>query len=110
MMLTFNDLPDAVMQLTQEVRELKELFKSEQTSTNEVIERPIMMQEASELLGLAVPTIYSKVSRGELPAMRRGNRLYFSPSELIAYLKTGRKKTSEDIFQEVDSFLLTQKK
>lgn len=111
MTFTFNDLPEAVMNLTKEVKELKELFKSEQqTKFIPSEEKPIKMQEASELLNLAIPTIYSKVSRGELPAMRRGNRLYFLRSELLAYLKAGRKKSSEDIFLEVDSYLANQKK
>ena len=48
---------------------------------------------ASELLGLTVPTIYSKVSRNELPVMKRDKRLYFSRVELLEYIKAGRKKT-----------------
>lgn len=73
-------------------------------------ERLLTIQEASEFLSLAVPTIYSKVSKGELPVMKRGKRLYFSDSELIAYLKTGRKKNADDVLCEVENFLTSQKK
>jgi excisionase family DNA binding protein len=73
-------------------------------------ERFLTIQEASEFLSLSVPTIYSKVSKGELPVMKRSKRLYFSNSELLDYLKEGRKKTSSEIQQEVDLYLLNNKK
>lgn len=47
------------------------------------------IQEAAEFLHLTVPTIYSKVSRGELPVKKRSKRLYFSKLELIDYLNEG---------------------
>lgn len=73
-------------------------------------ERFLTIQEASEFLSLSVPTIYSKVSKGELPVMKRSKRLYFSNSELLEYLKGGRKKTSSEIQQEVDLYLSNNKK
>jgi excisionase family DNA binding protein len=73
-------------------------------------ERFLTIQEASEFLSLSVPTIYSKVSKGELPVMKRSKRLYFSNSELLEYLKEGRKKTSSEIQQEVDLYLSNNKK
>lgn len=68
-------------------------------------ERLLTIQEAAEFLKLAVPTIYSKVSRNELPVMKRGKRLYFSKSDLMDYLKAGRRKTNEDLEKEVDKHL-----
>ena len=109
--LTFDQLPKAVTMLTIEVSELKRLFleKQEQQPIQQP-ERFLTIQEASEFLSLSVPTIYSKVSKGELPVMKRSKRLYFSNSELLEYLKEGRKKTSSEIQQEVDSYLSNNKK
>jgi excisionase family DNA binding protein len=64
---------------------------------------PLMKQ--SKVLGLSAPTMYSKVSRGELPVMKRGNRLYFSKKELLEYLKAGRKKTNAEIEAEAQAYL-----
>jgi len=58
------------------------------------------IQEASEFLNLSVPTIYSKVSRGEIPVMKQGKRLYFSSVELMQFIKDGRRKTNSEIEAE----------
>ena len=70
------------------------LQKNEQQSTQQQ-EEFLTVKQASELLNLSVPTLYSKVSKGELPVMKRGKRLYFSKQELTEYIKSGRKLTNE---------------
>ena len=61
--------------------------------------------EAAKFVGLVVPTIYSLVSRGEIPVCKRARRLYFSRQDLTEWIKSGRKKTTKDIEAEVKSFL-----
>ena len=73
-------------------------------------ERLLTIQEAAEFLNLKVPTMYSKVSKGELPVMKRSKRLYFSRTELLEYLKDGRKKSNAEIEQEAKAYLLNNKK
>jgi len=73
-------------------------------------EQLLTIQEAAEFLSLTVPTIYSKVSKGELPVMKRSKRLYFSRTELLNYLKDGRKKSNAEIEQEAKAYLLNSKK
>lgn len=104
---TFEQLPQAVAVLTKEVSELKQLLlqKSNQQPTASP-EQLLTVQEAAKFLNLTVPTIYSKVSRGELPYMKRGKRLHFSSIELMQYLKEGRKKTNAEIEAEAKSYLL----
>ena len=66
----------------------------------EPIEQPeqlLTIQQAAAYLSLTVPTIYRKVSIGELPAMKQGKRLYFSRIELLEYLKDGRKKSNAEL-------------
>jgi excisionase family DNA binding protein len=67
------------------------------------------VKEAAEFLCLTKPTIYGKVSRGELPVMKRGNRLYFSREELTVYLKEGRKKTNTEVEDEAHTYLKKKK-
>ena len=38
------------------------------------LEKLLNIQEAAQFLNLAIPTLYSKVSKGELPVMKRGKR------------------------------------
>lgn len=78
--------------------------------TTEQPEQFLTIQGAAQFLNLAVATIYSKVSREELPFMKRGNRLYFSSIELMEYLKQGRHKSNAEIEQEVDAYLSNKKK
>ena len=108
--LTFDQLPKAVTMLTKEVSELKRLLieKQEQTPTEQP-EQLLTVQEAAQFLNLTVPTIYSKVSKGELPVMKRSKRLYFSSTELMAYLKEGRKKSNAEIEQEAEAYLSNNK-
>ena len=108
--LTFDKLPEAVTMLTKEVSELKRLLIEKQEQPTTPPEQLLTIQEAAEFLSLAVPTMYSKVSKGELPVMKRSKRLYFSRTELLEYLKDGRKKSNAEIEQEAEAYLLNNKK
>ena len=109
--LTFNDLPTAVTMLTKEVSELKRLLIEKQENLpTEKPEQLLTVQEAAQFLNLTVPTIYSKVSKGELPVMKRSKRLYFSSTELMEYLKEGRKKSNAEIEAEAQAYLSNNKK
>jgi excisionase family DNA binding protein len=109
--LTHDTLPQGVTTLLKELREFKNLFIQEQKDTpNEHPEKPLNVQEAAQFLNLTVATIYSKVSKGELPVMKRSKRLYFSSAELLAYIKDGRKKSNAEIEQESEAYLTKLKR
>ncbi len=73
-------------------------------------EQLLTVQEAANFLSLSVPTIYGKVSKGELPVMKRSKRLYFSSIDLMDYLKAGRKKSNAEIEAEAEAYLSNKKK
>jgi len=77
---------------------------------SEQLEQLFTIQQAADFLSLAVPTIYSMVSRSELPYMKRSKRLYFSRVELINYVKQGRKKTIAEAVSEADQYLINKKR
>jgi excisionase family DNA binding protein len=109
--LSFEKLPEAVVMLTKEVSELKKLLiENQENSIKEQPEKLLTIQEASVFLSLSIATIYSKVSKGELPVMKGGKRLYFSSVELLNFLKQGRKKSKSEIEQEAEVNLLNLKK
>ena len=109
--LTFDLLPKAVTELTNEIGELKRLIIDNHNQARvEEPEQLLTIQEAAGFLKLAVPTIYSKVSKGELPVMKRSKRLYFSSTELMEYLKRGRKKSNAEIEHEAAAYMSKKEK
>lgn len=104
---TFDQLPQSVAVLIKEVSELKHLLLLNGNKQSEALtEKLLNVQQAADFLNLSVPTVYSKVSRGELPVMKRGKKLHFSNTELIQYLKAGRKLTNSEIETEAENYLL----
>ena len=103
---TFDELPKRVHQNGLRLEELKNLVLIAISSKTEEQDIPNMdVNQAAEFLKLKVPTIYSKVSRGEIPCMKRSCRLYFSRKDLIAYLKEGRRMTNSEIDALADSYM-----
>ena len=56
----------------------KESSKKISNNIEVIDDKVLSIDEVSKLLGLAKATIYSKVSKRELPHMKRGKNLYFS--------------------------------
>jgi excisionase family DNA binding protein len=101
--ISFNDLPEAVAELTKKVDELYKIITNVQPQ--EPVDQFLTVKETAMFLHLSVPTIYSKAARRELPFMKRSKRLYFAKSDLEDYLKDGRVKTVREIEEEADQFL-----
>lgn len=76
---------------------LQEVLKSINIAPVEYPDEILDVREAAELLNLSIPTVYSKVSKKEIPCMKRGKKLHFSRNELLRYLHGGRRKTAEEV-------------
>lgn len=61
------------------------------------LELPISISEASAITNLAVPTIYGLVHQGRIPSYKQGKRLYFLRSEILTWIKAGRRQTEDEI-------------
>lgn len=109
-LLTFEQLPRAITMLRKDINDLKELLvqkrKEEEKSEKDIF---FNIQQAADLLNLSVPTIYSKVSKGELPVMKRGKRLYFSQIELLDYIREGKRRSSTEIVAETEAYFSNKK-
>ncbi len=93
-------------------RWVREVFQ-EKPQITQLTEQPdqlLTIEQTAEFLNLTKPTIYSLVSRNEIPFMKRSKRLYFSRVELINYLKQGRKKTNSEVEAEAQLYLLNRKR
>jgi excisionase family DNA binding protein len=104
--LTFDQLPAEVVRLSRIVESMYHLL-SQQNQSVEKQDHKLNVEEAAEFLGVTVPTIYSKKSKGELPACKApgSKRLFFFKSDLVNYLKQGRQKTNLEIEAESHNYL-----
>ncbi|MBK8342472.1 MAG: helix-turn-helix domain-containing protein [Bacteroidetes bacterium] len=101
--LTFNELPQAVSDLTREIKEIKELLLAKKSDVAPEEDLLLTIKQAGELLNLSVPTLYGYVQRSEIPVSKRGKRLYFSKKELLDWVKEGRKKTLAEMDEQANS-------
>jgi excisionase family DNA binding protein len=86
-----------------------------QQSNNEQKEEPkgdeyLTIVQASELLNLAKPTIYSLTCKHEIPFLKKGKKLYFKKNDLVEWLNSGRKLTRSEIEQEAQEYLVRKRK
>jgi excisionase family DNA binding protein len=65
----------------------------------------LSIKQASEFLNLAVPTLYSLVSKNEIPVNKKGKRLYFNQEELIHWIKQGKRPLKFEIKRDVQHLL-----
>ena len=98
--ITFDKLPQAVTYLTEQVAELKQMVSALQPSTQDkhVL---VGIEEACRIVKKAKPTVYALVRKGLLPAYKKGKQLYFYEDELLVWIENGRKKTSEQNYEEM---------
>ena len=101
--ITFNDLPEVVAQLRDEVMSLRNLL-TEQRSVNNAkavdTHVPMSVEEAAEYLGIPKGTLYMKLSEGSIPATKPGKRYCLYRDELDKWLETGRKSQVPLSFEE----------
>ena len=101
---TFENLPLLIKELKEEVLGLKSIIE-ECRIPNEEKKELLNIDEVSELLSLSKSTIYTKVSRRELPFIKQSKRLYFEKSEILSCLHSSRKPTLGELNEDVHSYL-----
>lgn len=110
--LTFNELPTAMSLLLEKINVLEEQLKESarfnvlKVSDEEEI---LIADDVARLLKVTIGTIRTKTSNGELPSMKRFGKNYYLKSEIIAYLKEGRKLSNQEIEEQANQYLLTKK-
>jgi excisionase family DNA binding protein len=110
MQITFEQLPQTMFLVLQSLERLERLLAEKEKSSIPPTDEPLTVEEAAKFLRLKKPTVYTLVSKGELPVLKRSKRNYFLKEDLINYLKAGRKKTLDEIANEADTYLTRKKK
>ena len=101
--LTFEQLPEAIGRILTRLDEIEQLLLTNQAEG--IKDETMDVKQAAEYLKLKIPTVYSKVSRRELPFNKPGKNLHFLKSELFAWIQAGRKKTKQEINNDVGTHL-----
>ena len=97
---TFDQIPVMMNKIHDKLEHLEKLIIRIST-VEENKEEVLNIQEASKLLNLSVSTIYSKVSKREIPVNKQGKRIYFYRHELMKWIKSGRVKTYLEIQNDI---------
>lgn len=102
---TFEQLPKAVTLLHERLENIEQLLVGREVQKDEV--QLLTIKEAAQFLNLTVPTLYGYSQRNEIPVCRKGKRLYFSKSELIDWVNSGRK---DGMVKPTDDIILPKRK
>lgn len=71
------------------------------------IEEPsfLTIDEAAKLINLTKPTVYGLVHQNKIPYIKKGKRLYFVKSELLAWINSGKQTTKSEAEIKADDYL-----
>ena len=106
--LTFEQVPAAISRIENELIRLRselKTLKKDDSDPNELMD----VTDAAKYLNLAVATLYIKVSKKQIPHIKKGKKLRFLRSDLLDWLKSGRKATAKEIQENGSEFLATKK-
>ena len=87
------------------LRVLSRVINQNSLERSDQVKELLNIEEACELLSIKKPTLYQKVSRREIPFLKRSKRLYFKREDLIEYLEKGRVKSISEITEEAENLL-----
>lgn len=70
----------------------------------------LSVEEAAVFLRIKITTLYEKTANKLIPHFKRGKRLYFYRSELEAWLRQGKVKTTGELRDEASAYLNSHSK
>ena len=75
-------------------------FNNDLTKGLNAEKETLSVAEASVLTGLRPKSIYTKVSRLEMPSLTRGRPLMFSRTELVLWMRNGKPTVSQIMYDK----------
>ena len=92
--ITFNDLPQVIAELRDEVSGMKALLLNLQnrpTQQREIRHRPVTPEQVAEYTNIPLATIYQKLANREIPGSKPGKRWVIYLDEIDKWLEASRK-------------------
>ena len=113
--LTFNDLPQVVAQLRDEVMGMRALLTRQQEENRKRLVRenrhkPMTVEEAAEYTRIPLGTLYMKLGDGTIPATKPGKRYVLYQDELDRWLEANRKNAVPLTADEENKVILSSHK
>lgn len=113
--LTFNDLPQVVAQLLDEVMGMRTLLikQQEENRKQQVCEnrhKPMTVEEAAEYTRIPLGTLYMKLGDGTILATKPGKRYVLYQDELDKWLEANRKNPIPLTDEEQNAAILASHK
>ena len=103
--ISFEQLPQAVAELSSQLFEIRSLLQTMATATpsQPASDQWLNVKELSEYLPSrpAVATIYEYTANETIPFSKQGKSLIFLKSEIEEWLRSGRKKTKAEKMEEL---------
>ena len=89
-----NTVPKAVNYLIEEVAEMRALLDKmeKQLGLGVNRHRPILIEQAAEILQMKIGTVRRLVNDREIPHYKRGHNIYFFEDELIKWIEDSKVK------------------
>ena len=108
--LTFNDLPQVVAELRDEVVGMKALMLDlQKQQTHQVMKRvrhTMNVEEAADYLRMPLNTLYMKLQKGDVPGSKPGKRWVLFADELDKWLEVKRKNAVPVTVEEENEAIL----
>ena len=111
--LTFNDLPQVVAELRDEVSGMKALLLNLQnrpTQQRENRHRPVTPEQVAEYTNIPLATIYQKLANREIPGTKPGKRWVIYLDEIDKWLEANRKNAVPLTLEEQNAAILASHK
>lgn len=106
----------AFEQTQRDVKELKRAISRVESLVFKMAESQIQaddpksIDEIEKLTGYTKPTLYGYCQKNKIPHHKKNGRLFFFKSEIIEWIKEGKRKTTQEIGLETDALLSKKKK
>lgn len=111
--LTFNDPPQVVAELREEVSGMKALLlnlQNKPTQQRENRHRPVMPEQVTEYTNIPLATIYQKLANREIPGSKPGKRWVIYLDEIDKWLEANRKNPIPLTDEEQNAAILASHK
>jgi excisionase family DNA binding protein len=111
--LTFNDLPQVVAELRDEVSCMKAILLNLQNRSNQQREnrhRPVTPEQVAEYTNIPLATIYQKLANREIPGSKPGKRWVIYLDEIDKWLEANRKNPIPLTDEEQNAAILASHK
>lgn len=100
--ISFEEMPQAILQLIQTVNGLKEAIDDLRVNIPKPQDEPMVgIDEACRILQRAKSTIYALCQSHKIPFYQPGKMLQFKRSELMAWMESGKQETNRQTHEDI---------